>query len=329
MFNFFKNATKNVAVPVAVMLVLTAPGCAQFQRLPQSYAPEKFVDLYGPPEPITIEGYEDDCMEPFITPDGSYLFFNNSNEEKVSTHIHMAKRIGKDTFKHLGILEGTISAQKDMAPSIDDEGNFYFTTTRSYDKDLKSLYVGRLKGEGVVDAKAVNGNIWPDRHGNIDMDCGVSPNGNTLVISRATFEFGSPGPTKSDLFIARKVNGKFEVDPSSESIMKQINTSALEYAPALSQDELQLFFTRTSEMIINNQSQGVKFRMMIASRNTKSEPFGEPLVVKSIDGFNEAPTLTTDCKEIYFHKKDGNKFRIFRASRLKQKASSLPTLQNR
>jgi len=310
---FSELATKHAAVVIGAMLVLVAPGCAQFYRLPQSNTPESFVDSYESPEIITIEGYDDDCMEPFITPDGNYLFFNNSNEAKVATHIHITKRIGNHAFRHLGILDGTLSTQKDMAPSIDSDGNFYFTSTRSYDKDLKSIYVGKLEDERVIGAKAIEGNIWPDKHGNINMDCGISPDGNTLVISRATFEFGAPGPSKSDLFMARKINDKFEIDPASEAILKKVDTPALEYAPALSKDELQLFFTRASEMVINKQSKGFKFRMMVAARNTKNDPFDEPKVIKSIEGFSEAPSLTADCKELYFHKKHGDKFRIFSA----------------
>jgi WD40-like Beta Propeller Repeat len=313
--DFLKNATC-IAVVAAVLLAL-APGCAQFRRTPQSFAAETYTDLYDEPVAVTIEGYDDDCMEPFITPNGDYLFFNNSNEAKVATHIHIAKRIGKDTFKHIGILDGTLSSKKDMAPSIDDDGNFYFTSTRSYDKDLKSLYVGKLEGERVIGAIPVDGNVWPDRLGNIDMDCSISPNGDMLIISRATFEFGSPGPTKSDLLISRKMNGKFQMDPSSESMLKQVNSPALEYAPALSKDELQLFFTRASEMVINKQSQGIKFRLMVATRLSKSEPFAEPKVIRSINGFVEAPTVTTDCKELYFHKKAKERFRIFRATRLR------------
>ncbi len=35
--------------------------------------------VFTNPQPVTIEGYSQDAMEPFISPDGNYLFFNNSN----------------------------------------------------------------------------------------------------------------------------------------------------------------------------------------------------------------------------------------------------------
>src|SRR5450432_3634763 len=63
--------------------------------------------LYTNPEPIEISGYAEDAMEPCISLDGQYLFFNNSNEQNVKTHIHFAKRMAPTKFQYLGILPGT------------------------------------------------------------------------------------------------------------------------------------------------------------------------------------------------------------------------------
>ena len=39
------------------------------------------------PRPVVVEGYDDHLMEPFVTRDGKFLLFNNSNEppEKTSS----------------------------------------------------------------------------------------------------------------------------------------------------------------------------------------------------------------------------------------------------
>ena len=73
-------------------------------------------DLYVEPQPITIAGYSGSAMEPFISPDGRYLFFNNSNDPGVNTNLQFAERTGKLTFRYLGELPGVNSAVLDAVP---------------------------------------------------------------------------------------------------------------------------------------------------------------------------------------------------------------------
>jgi hypothetical protein len=47
--------------------------------------------LFDNPERVTILGYDDDAMEPFITRDGRYLLFNNLNEPTVNPGISKQK----------------------------------------------------------------------------------------------------------------------------------------------------------------------------------------------------------------------------------------------
>src|SRR5277367_744711 len=70
----------------------------------QSAAPESTV--FQNPQRITIEGYEDDAMEPFVTRDGKYLFFNNLNEPRVNTNLFWAERVDDLHFKFRGEIKG-------------------------------------------------------------------------------------------------------------------------------------------------------------------------------------------------------------------------------
>lgn len=308
--------------------------------LPVSSGKEISVDLYGVPQVVSIDGYDDECMEPCVTGDGQYLFFNNSNDGKVDTHIHFAKRVGPLRYKHLGILPGTHSVKgKDMAPSIDKQGNFYYTCTRTYDDDMNSLYVGTLarnKADEVVmvgDTHPVAGHISPTAIGAINMDCGVSAEGKTLVLSRAQFDIGMPAPRQSDLIIARRqqvgAGGKFVVAADSNELLKEINTPALEYAPALSDDELELYFTRASELMVGGKNTGAAMRIMVATRRSKTEPFATPKVISAFKGFVEAPTFTSDRSEMFVHQKIGGKCRIVRALRNKLQGSSTSVKRQR
>jgi hypothetical protein len=57
-------------------------------------------------------------------------------------------------------------------------------------------------------------------------------------------------------------------------------------------------------------------RIVMATRASVNEPFGEPHVLSALPGFVEAPTISLDGSELFFHKKVGDKYRIYRAVRM-------------
>jgi len=264
-------------------------------------------DLYVNPERVTIAGYAGSAMEPFISPDGHYLFFNNENDPRVNTNLHFAERTGKLTFRYLGELPGVNSDVLDAVPSLDSAGHFYFTTVREYARTLNSIFTGDFDGKRVRNVHPVPGDISPQVPGTINMDTSISPDGQTLYISRAVIVPDSPAPKKSELLVARLRDGAFSIHPESARIMKNINTGALQYAPAISADGLELYFTRASPLT------GV--RIMVAARISVNDPFGEPRVLSQLTGFVEAPSISLDSKEMFFHKRVGEKFVIYRAER--------------
>ena len=273
--------------------------------------------LYQNPEQTTIDGYDDDCMEAQVTGDGKYLLFNNSNGSFVDTHIHICKRTGDNRFQHLGLLPGSVSKSKDMAPTMDGAGNLYFTCLKTFEKDGHSIYVGKFGEEKLLNFDLLQGDISPHKPAEINMDCGVSKDGNTLILSRAHFANYFLPPDRSDLVFAARIGGSFTVRPEHQKFLAEQNTSALEYAPCLSSDELELFYTRCGKVSKDDKraDNGVYFRNMYARRASQSEPFGKPHVLSDLSGFVEAPTITDDGREMFYHKKVGAKFRIFRALR--------------
>ena len=276
---------------------------------------EEESDLYVRPEPVVISGYEGSVMEPFISPDGHYLFFNNENDPNVNTNLHFADRLGKLSFRYLGELPGVNSPVLDAAPSMDAAGHFYFTTVRDYDRTMNSIYTGDFDGKVVKNVHPVPGDISPQTLATINMDVSISPDGQTLYISRAVIFSRASGPKKSDLMVARLKDGSFSIDPDSDRVMKNINTEALEYAPSISADGLELYFTRASQLMAGPAAPGARLRIMVATRASASDPFGEPRALKTLSGFVEAPSISFDGKEMFFHKKVGQNFVIFRAER--------------
>lgn len=282
-----------------------------------SNLPEKATTLYEDPQPTRIDGYDEDCMEPFITGDGNYLLFNNSNSPFVDTHIHLCKRIGENHFRHLGLLSGSVSKSKDMAPTIDADGHLFYTCLLSYEKDGHSIYCGDFASEGLKNIALPDGEISPHKTAEINMDCDISKDGKTLILSRAHFANPLLPPDKSDLAIAEKENGKFSLNAQRQSVLSKLNTTALEYAPCQTADQLELFFTRTSKKAAADDANKLEphFRIMVARRKDRFSPYGEPEKLAALTGFIEAPTITYDKKEMFFHKKVGEKFRIFCAKR--------------
>lgn len=159
------------------------------------------------------------------------------------------------------------------------------------------------------------GDISPKTPGTINMDVSISPDGQTLYISRAVIFPGAPAPKKSESMVARLKNGAFSIDPDGATIMKNINTAALQYAPSVSADGRQLYFTRASQLMAGSDAPGARLRIMVATRNSVNAPFGEPRASTALAGFVEAPTIPLDGKEMFFHKKVGKSCVIYRAER--------------
>jgi hypothetical protein len=61
--------------------------------------------VYGDEIKVFISGYADHAMEPFLSPDGNTMFFNNLNSGD-STRLHYAARVDDSTFTYMGLVSG-------------------------------------------------------------------------------------------------------------------------------------------------------------------------------------------------------------------------------
>lgn len=288
---------------------------------------EAVSNLYADPQRVEIVGYNEDAMEPAVSLDGQYLFFNGSNAGDVEMHISYAKRMSANRFQYLGLLPGARSQHRDMAPSMDSRNDMFFTTDRSFGLDAKTVYFGSFKQSEVTKVSSANGSVSRGcgfidggKQFVINMDCGISPDGNTLFVARAQFDrsIGGDAPQRSDLMMAtRDSTGQFNIGPESELILRSVNTPGLEYAPTISADGLELYFTRamSAQQLNAGASDQSWVSIMVAKRTSVDKPFGKPERLAAIEGFVEAPTITLDKREMFYHKKDGGLFRIYRAKR--------------
>src|SRR5215510_10869290 len=285
---------------MALSLVLTA--CQSAGTVASQE--EREYAAFGNPERITIRGYSDHAMEPFITRDGRYLFFNNSNDPSVNTNIHYAARINDLTFEYKGEIAGVNTQALEGVPTMDKNGAFYFISTRSYKETLSTIYQGRFSRGAITGVKIVEG-VSEKAPGHVNFDVEVSADGRTLYFVDGVFS-GKPTPDKADIAIAVRGDAGFRRLAGSAELLKNINTGDLEYAACISPGELELFFTRVGK------SGPAIYR---STRKTVTQPFDPPERVAAIRGFVEAPALSPDGRSLYYHLKEGERFVIYRVTR--------------
>lgn len=255
------------------------------------------------PEPVTIDGWTEDAMEPFLSRDGAILFFNNSNAPTVDTNLHWAERVDDTTFTYRGEIGGANSPLLDAVASMDDAGAFYFVSLRSYEATLHTVHTGQF-ADGAVSGVTLIPGIATEVPGEVNFDADISADGATLYLVDGRFEVGSPVPVAADIVVVNRTESGFV--RGDTALTAAINTAALEYAPTTSADELELFFTR---------AEGTALSIWVARRGSTSEPFGAPEKIEAIEGQVEGPTISPDGRSLYFHKHDGARFVIQRVTR--------------
>ncbi|MFT3694131.1 MAG: hypothetical protein QM831_13385 [Kofleriaceae bacterium] len=250
---------------------------------------------FATPQAVAINGYTQSAMEPFITRDGAYLLFNNSNDKSVNTNLQLAKRVDDVTFDYVGEITGANSDQLDGVATV--AGNtLYFVSTRSYSDSLSTIYTADFT-DGVATNPTIVDSISRHEPLIVNFDVEVSADGNDLYFVDALFSQDGI-PQQADLVLATKVNGTFVRQPAT--ILANVNSSSLEYAAGISADELELFFTRVDA--ITADAMPTIYR---ATRASKSDPFGVPEHVDAATGFVEGATVAPD-NAIYYHHCEGS-----------------------
>jgi len=275
----------------AVFLSLTAALAASSPLAPQS---------------VRIEGYADEVMEPFVARDGRFLFFNTRNDPGANANIHFAEATGTGDFVHHGVLLGVNSYDLDGTPTMSADGRFCFVSPRDYRRFLVTVYCGAFDGKRVNGAEPQK-TLPAERLGRLIFDVELAADGQSLIFAEGTFSGGNV-PDDADLYLATLGPRGFVRSPESARVFTNINTDELEYAPAISTDGLELFFTRvtgfwpfTSTKIFRAQRTGV------------DQPWGKPVRLE-IEGFSEGPSLAPDGT-LYFHRRLSGRYELWRLPR--------------
>jgi len=264
--------------------------------------------LFAGEQRVTIRGYDGDAMEPFITRDGRWLLFNNRNEKPQNTNLHYAERVDDLTFEYKGEIKGVNTPSLEGVPTLDRAGNLFFVSNRSYEKTLCTIYRGRF-AEGLVSGVEIVPGVSRLQGGIVNFDVEISSDGNTLYFVDGDFKSLSP-PKSAVIVIAERRGAEFVRMSRSAEILKNVNTQKLQYAAAISEDGLELFFNR-----LDRNAKPPIPQIFRTERKHIADPFDVPQKIAAITGFAEGPTLSSDGCSLYYHKMRDGKFSIFRVTR--------------
>ncbi len=286
---------------ILILLLLTTIHQPTFSQL---------YPTFGPEIKVTITGLTFDAMEPFISIDGNTLFFNSLNSGG-NTNLYYATKVNDSTFNYIGLVGGCYDSSAnhlDAVASLDSINNFFWTSLRS----IPNLYRGVYLAGNVNTISRVYGTCNILSPGWIIMDAAINYQGNLLYYSNGYF-----GPTYTEcvgvpceakLGVAEKMNDSiYNKTTYSDAIFSNVNdTNYIVYAPQVTKDGLELFYTRLLKGSYNTE-------ICVSVRTTISDTFSLPTVLHSNFGYvPEAATPTTDKQKIYYHQKDGTLiFRIY------------------
>jgi hypothetical protein len=299
--------------PIAWVALFLLAGCGGGGSDPAPVSPpatptEPVYTAFQNPEPVEVLGYTGDVEEPFISRDGMYLFFNSGAPDK---NLHWATRMTDTQFQYQGAFDTVNTPAVEGTPTMDVANNFYFVSTANYAPpgSWDTLYSARFDGQSLSSVTPVAG-LAVRQPNQVNFDIEVSADGNTLYFNDGDFTSGNNFPDAANIAIAVNTGGGFARSPNSDAWMANINTAMLEYAPAISQDERELFFTRLDPATLETA-------IYRATRPDNQSPFGTPERVSAISGFVEGPTLSPDERSLYYHRRDPvtGVFQLFRVTR--------------
>lgn len=284
-----------------------------------SHSMAQTYPVFGAEKNVTITGLAFDAMEPFLSPGGNILFFNSLNSGG-NTNLYYASRINDSTFAFNGIVNGTYNPSPDhldAVASLDSANSFYWVSTRDYINVYENLHKGKYSAGSVTGVTRVYGDFYIRTFGWLIMDAAIDYSGKQLFYCNAYFDFINNScsglPCSSRMGIAQQVNDStFDKLPDSDALLANINdTNYIVYAPQLSKDGQELYFTRFLRGTLTTE-------VCVSVRSSAAGAFSLPVVLFSYPGLAaEAPTLSTEKDKLYYHRKDNSGvYRIFMRYRI-------------
>jgi len=284
-----------------VVLLLWLAGCGGASGLPAD--PNPFTN----PRPVALVGYAGVAMEPALSPDGQTLLFNDSNAPGADTNLHWAARVDDLTFDYRGPVTAANSNVLDGVPSLDAGGNLYFISLRAYSSThLSTVHRARFAAGTVTGVEEVPG-LESQGVNWVVFDAFISSDGTQLWFAEGYFGSGVLAAAHLGLAV-RQPSGAFLRADGSE-LFKAVNLAGAQYAPAVSADGLELYFTRLT-------GTGTTTTIFASRRPNTASPWGAAAPIEAlVGGVIEAAAPSADGKALYYHRWTGAGFELARVTR--------------
>ncbi len=261
--------------------------------------------------------------EPFVSRDGRWLFFN-SGEKEGNKDLHVAERTARG-WRYRGEIGPGVNTPDEVQgnPTMDRDGRLTWiesstdSMVRRAAFDATTAQVSEVADVAGFPSKEVR-LFAQEIEGNMGVE--LTADGELAFFSRARWDLNgiSIGLIEaSDLGFATREGDRFVVDEAEVArVLANVNTETdLEYAASISEDDLELFFTRLPKAALDAGEP--RSMILRATRATTDAPFEAPEVIETIGRthFVEGPAISPDGRSLYYHQREGEKFRLFRVTR--------------
>ena len=163
-------------------------------------------------------------MEPFLSRDGQWLFFNNRNQPGDQTDLHLAKRLSDRRFQYLGPLGGVNSPALEGVPSMDRDGHFYFISPRHYDATRNTMWQGRFVNGRVNRVEQLQGDAPTGRPLWLNIDAEISADGQALYFTENQWRLLGGGIKSSDLLVGNVIKAAHLCGHQTAALYSAIST---------------------------------------------------------------------------------------------------------
>lgn len=181
---------------------------------------------WSEPTPVPFSGMYND-LEPFITPDGEWMYFSSNRPladgTKPGFDIWRVKREEKKWGEPENLGKVINSNANEFYPSVNDNGDIYFTAERKDGVGKEDIYVARNADTGFMQPQPLDTGVNSTLY---EFNAWVSPDDSIIIFT----SYGRKDDVgRGDLYISKKnKNGTWTPAAHLEG---GINSKRLDYCP--------------------------------------------------------------------------------------------------
>ena len=231
---------------------------------------------WSEPEIAPFSGQYRD-LEPFFSPDGSYLYFASSRplgmgEEAGPVNMWRIKR-DKNSWGEPEALGAVVNrAKDDFYPSVAANGNLYFTAAYEDAIGREDIYVARYSRNAYLEPVPLDSNV---NSPGFEFNAFIDPHERYLIYTAYGRE---DDMGRGDLYVSfAQADGSWA---PGQNLGPRVNSSFLDYCPFVSADGSVLYFTSERHILKSQYSQKIDYKTLRESLNQAQNGSGNIYWIK-------------------------------------------------